>query len=248
MPNLITGVSADLGAAAGHFSVSPVPPLARPLTLAGWVRLSGNADHSVLFAWTDGSDVQQVGLYASNNSYSDRPMFNLDGVPGGDDDIAGTTGISLATWTHVALVWEADGTIRHYLNGTANGTGSNAASLPTPSNFLLGSLGFSTRAFYGLLSQPAMWSAALSTEQIADLAGGASPGDYAADRVFWFADLSGAGPHLSSEGTYTATESGTLGDAPSDPPVYEASAGGVLVPSRRVVLATPMDVCLNPVM
>ena len=144
-------------------------------TVSVWVKLDDNDGvyYQYFISWG--------GLYAN-------PSFNWyfyeDGHGSEPDELrvylnssliltsSGSPGTS-RTWQHLALV-RSGTTVTQYVNGSADGSGSHSAAVDVADTFYIGQRedGSAGRYYGGHLAELAKWDRALSTGEIAALAGG----------------------------------------------------------------------------
>lgn len=257
----VSGIAANLGSVAGSLVASVAPASARPLTIAIWAYFTSTASGNYLVVLKEGATdfMPSIVIYTS----SQKLLFGVLNSSG-TDNLRQTDSnvVSTSQWYHIAVTWASDGTVTIYVNGVSAAFSGGSVTLDPTGCARLGIGEAFTSAAYamnGYVASPAIWNAVLSSGEVAALAGdvetlGMNPRSLETQPIWYVEDLrqgeEGAGPHEPVIGSGALVNVGTISAAPSDPPMaqYEASAGGVLAPSRRVVLATPMDVCMNPVM
>ena len=85
-----------------------------------------------------------------------------------------TTSLSTGTWYHVAVVANS-GTATFYLNGSADGSGSIASTMPTNNeNVWLGGMSWASNYLNGRLDEVAIFNSALNGTQIASMINGSN--------------------------------------------------------------------------
>jgi len=144
-----------------------------PLTICAWFK-------------TDVDDTAQalVNLSASDTVHYRWLALDSDGTVvlrtrdgSTNDGINSTSTFTTGNWHHAAGVWSAANSRSAYLDGTNKDTSTATVNPNAPDITTVGSTQLSGFEFYysGRIAHVAIWSTALSDEQIASLAGGACP-------------------------------------------------------------------------
>lgn len=146
-------------------------------TLAGWMRVSSGAvwtDATVRRIWLCFADANNfVSIYrsATNNTIA------FDYVAGGTTKSVASTVIGGSTaWAHVAITWDkAADQVKAYINGTQTGAAQTGlgtwAGLLSSTQTVLGALNTTpSQVWSGFLNHMAIWKAALSPANVANLA------------------------------------------------------------------------------
>lgn len=217
----LTGVSADLGSNAGHFRAGSAPIKSKPMSIGAWIRLSSvSGTFSQPIRIDSGGAAPRIHLMFYNNSLTLRTTDNSGGAD--IDVVASSLGWGVDEWHHVVGRWKADNTLELFIDGVSAASGTSSHTISNCTETRIGGSVGDSNGFYGLIAHPFVAAQALSDAAIAAIAAGASPSKYLSQSTdYYWPDLSGAGPHNSSLATLTLTESGTVGDAASDPTVYE---------------------------
>lgn len=107
-----------------------------------------------------------------------------------------TTSLSTNTWYHVAVVANS-GTATFYLNGSSDGSGSIASTMPTNTEKVwLGGMSWASNYLNGRLDEVAIFNTALNSTQIASMISSNEPADLSSlSPVSWWrmGDNNGAG-------------------------------------------------------
>ncbi|MFN3168625.1 MAG: LamG-like jellyroll fold domain-containing protein [Phycisphaeraceae bacterium] len=242
VPAALTGSTKALDlSATTDFIVSDTP---------GYTGIGGTGDRTVA-TWikVDPTDIGSTTLVewgenANGNRWSFRINYSGQGLVGGiRTEVQGgfniTDGaVNDGEWHHVAAVLVDDGSpdvleVLMYIDGVlqgSSGSGDEPIDTLATSNVVIGNSNkfVDVRQFTGLMDDTAIWSRALSAQEIADLAAGASilggpalPGDTDADGDIDDTDLGTAfsnytGPQPPGTGGKTAADGDTDGDGDID--------------------------------
>jgi hypothetical protein len=152
-------------------SVTPVTAV--PLTISCWYYPTLNVGTVLVAIGTSGGvDRFQIG---SNPASAPASAAVVQGGTVGSATVSGTA--SLSTWNHAAGVFSANNNRVAYWNGTA-GTAETTSATPSGINRInlaaryIVTLG---NFFTGGLAEVAIWNAALTAAEIAELAAGFNP-------------------------------------------------------------------------
>jgi hypothetical protein len=122
-----------------------------------------NGDHPISLGLRedDGADVAQVYTYDAESD--DKPNFTLDN----GTSLGGEAG----QWNHIAVTYDVQtGAMTAYLNGEVAGSLVNAGRLASSPGLVIGGhRDLTGRNFDGLIDEVAVWSRALSADEIAML-------------------------------------------------------------------------------
>lgn len=147
-----------------------------PLSFAAWIKVA---------AYPGSLQV----IMSEGSSSSVNPLVQLRITSAGkieaairDDALATHTATSAGSaptgqWVHVAGVWSSANAGAVYLNGSDKAVSSGTLATITLDRFGVGVMNRATPAFYfdGDIGEPAVWGAALSDSEVAQLAAGAVP-------------------------------------------------------------------------
>ncbi len=159
----------DFSGSSQDISFASTPATAAPLSMAFW----GDMD-----AATNNENAMSLSDAASNNffaiRFNSRRIEARTSANGNVSNALSPTQFSLNTWFHGAAVFESATLRTAYLNGGNPGTNTTSR---TPTGIDRGNIGSRTGGNYinGRMAEVAMWSAALTAEEIAILAKGFSP-------------------------------------------------------------------------
>jgi hypothetical protein len=124
-----------------------------PTTLSGW--------RTVILKEASGG--LAYALYAYDNA--PRPAAYIN-TGGSDLSAAGTSGISLNTWTHLAATYDGS-TLRLFVNGTQTGSRTASGSIRVSTNYLrIGGNTLWGEYFSGLIDEVRIYNRALSQAEI----------------------------------------------------------------------------------
>lgn len=144
------------------------PASATPLTLAAWVYPTQSGVNQDLFMVYSAGD-QYFGLQQLNDERLDVAVRN-----GGTRTSATSTGgVTINGWNHVAGVFAATNSRAAYLNG-AKATNTAAVTNPTINKVTLAQV-VDLNYWAGRVAHAAVWSAALTDDEVTALAKGFSP-------------------------------------------------------------------------
>jgi hypothetical protein len=166
-------------AASSQDGRSTITAISTPLTMAAWVWPRQNTAAQVQFS-----------LNSADNA-SERAQLTIDGTAAGDPlalgvitdggtsaTLTGTSSTATNAYKHVAGVFESTARRILYVSGVAEGTNTLSRAL---SNISIPSIGSRKNAgtygafWTGGIAEAAIWSAALTADEIASLASGAAP-------------------------------------------------------------------------
>lgn len=147
-----------------------------PMTFAAWIKIAATPSAFKV--------VVGQGRSSSGNPLVQVRLGLTGLVEAAARDDAGNLHVAAATaatptgqWVHVAAVWTNASTQAVYLNGANKGTSTGSLGTTTLDRFAVGVQPFPTPNFYfdGDIGEAAVWGAALSDAEVAQLAAGALP-------------------------------------------------------------------------
>lgn len=212
---------------------------AMPLTLACWVYPRDNTNRQVLMSIADNtSEFRGLNLILAGNIAGDPVRADANDGSG----IASTsTTYALNAWQHVCGVFAATSSRAVYLDGGGKGTNTGVAATGAPNRTSIGRLSKTTPAYYSdaLIAVPAVWSVALSDDEVALLAAGLRSTMIRPEALvaFWPLYGPGAGPEWDEIGSFDLTITGAT--PADDPPLWlpEAPAIRVWTPGQLAAYA-----------
>lgn len=222
------------GNIANYLNRTTVPISGYPFSVAGWIfprDLIG--DHNLIgFGNTASDTVDYFSIRAAGGVASDPVRMIVNGSSGSLSGTNTTTAYNANTWNHLAGVVSASSQ-SVFLNG-----GGKATSLVSLASFVFNrmSVGVLQRNTInlptnGLISDAAVWNAALTDAEVASLAAGASPLLISPDNLVFYAPLIGNdSPEPDYVGGLNLTVNGTVGKA-DGPRLYR--------PRRKQVFFVP---------
>lgn len=156
---------------------SSISLIGEPLTISAWIKLDNITALHPIFAHDDGT--ADSFLLEARGTIASDPIAAMTHHLGGSWEVADTvTGYTAGIWIHVAAVFTSAILHAAYINGGSKGTDTGAES-PTwvgaTGYFVVGSYGALSTFAAGKIAEIAVWDAALSEAQLAQLAGGATP-------------------------------------------------------------------------
>ena len=151
-------------------------------TVSAWVyHATGNSNHAGIFGIRDSTNTE-LQFYIREGGTGDGKLGSWNG----SDNVFSSSTIAEGEWTHVALVQDS-GDKRFYVNGSADGVSSQGNGTARPATLKIGYTGNGSEYFKGKIDEVAVWSVALSANDIAKI--GSKPSDlskasaYATDRT-----------------------------------------------------------------
>lgn len=140
------------------------------MTVMSWIKTVSSLGFRILFAGQAGGDPVRGNLFETTNLIS-----NL------------SPGFTINTWHHVCFVCSSSTSRTIYRDGTA---GATSAANSTPTNLTRLAIGGNfTEQFDGNVSDVAVWSAALDTDEINSLAKGFSAKKIRPQSLAYYAPL-----------------------------------------------------------
>ncbi len=147
-----------------------------PFTMACWFRSENVAnDQTLLSVGVAGSGDQKHALQLVGSAAGDPVRVLSRTTSAGQADTS--TGYTAGTWYHACGVWASATDRRAYINGGSEGTNTTSRA-PTgmDSTYIGATQGASPVTFSdGFIAEAGIWNVALTTGEIAALAGGVSP-------------------------------------------------------------------------
>ncbi len=145
-----------------------------PISIACWCYPDAVSRFAglVVLADKDVANMQQI-LRIDNNDKINATSWDASGA---QSAVTSTT-VSVNTWHHAAAVFAANNDRRAYLDGGGKGTSATSRTPVGLDRMSIGRAGDSTPGIYmsGRIAEVGIWNAALSDDEIASLAKGASP-------------------------------------------------------------------------
>lgn len=160
------------GNTANHVFCNPV--VGNFATLAAWINLTSvGTAYAICGGWTTGDRSSLLHITSAG-----KLRFNVDCPPAGF--VQGATTLPTGQWIHVAGKYDGTNSMKVYLNGAVDGSGSGP-NLPGTTVLSSGvfEIGYRNESglfsFNGLIADVGYWTDGLSDEKIAALAAGVSP-------------------------------------------------------------------------
>lgn len=211
-----------------------VPVSTPPLTLAAWVKSSTPTQNGSPIATLCHTTIN-TWWFLGMNATTARPQAQAyDGTTA-----AIATAVSAAaadTWTHVCAVFSSLSAQACYIGGASKGTATTAVVQPTLNYTVVGALFFNSGLYSaswdGDVAEVALWNAALSDAEVAQLATGGTGGIGLAATLVRPGNLVAYYPLLGTTSPEPDVIGGTgltLINAPTaatHPPIQGASAAG----------------------
>jgi hypothetical protein len=160
----------------GYLTAGQAPVATAPFTMACWFRKTSEASsEKELVGISDPSSNHCFLLGAGDGS--SRVVFCAAYTGSSWEAATSSTVFSPNVWNHAAAVFVADNCRHVYLNGGGKGTGSLSAHPLGLNATAIGCvlIATPTEKFAGDIAEVAIWNAALTDDEIAVLAKGASP-------------------------------------------------------------------------
>lgn len=135
---------------------NPVFDLTNALTMEAWIKLTAlKSDQKVLSYWSP----YEMGIYDDKLELVPSEEETHRNAPGG-------TVLQTGTWYHVVTTWDG-ATITSYVNGAFDRSAAFGGSLETGTlNFSIGGGSFGDIFFSGLIDEAALYSRALTAEEV----------------------------------------------------------------------------------
>lgn len=165
----------DFDGTTQYASVSTPVLTAYPVTMAAWFRSDVASSIRTIIAITDAATAQGgIQLLLAANLVGDPISANVNGI----NAAISTTGITVGTWHHACGIWASATDRRAFIDGGSKGTNTNNATFPigTDSTDVGARLQSTIIAFFnGRIAEAAIWSVALTDDEVAQLSRGVSP-------------------------------------------------------------------------
>lgn len=197
-----------------------------PLTIACWANVSNDtANHNLVSIVDKDADTDYFVLQA-NGTLGGDPIRAGTSSGAGTDFAASTTGYTTNTWFHACAVFALTTDRRAFINGGSKGTSTPSIA---PLNLDRTSVGRLMRAtpggpVAGKVAEVAIWSAALSDSEVAQLASGTRPSMIQTNKLVYYQPL---GSNANDLGPYRFSPiviSGAVPDTPH-PTITDPSVG-----------------------
>lgn len=203
---------------------------APPFTLSAWVYVTSDVAQGSIISISDTALGNSYYQLAYRGAAAGNPVAAIARDSGTFEACVSTTGVTLNTWVHVAAVFASATSRAVYLNGGSKGTSSTSFSPAGLDVTTVGRLSRNTGVDYfpGLIAVPCIHAAALSDDEVAQLAASFLPTMVRPDAIvaLWEFDQ-GASPEPDRSGGYSLTLSGT--SQVDDPPlIYPAGVLSVV--------------------
>lgn len=174
--------------------------------------------------------------FSSEGWAAEFTTFGADGLQvfwdGANRLIATAASTVAGGWTHWAFTVDTSHVLTYYKNGASAGSNTYTAPATGNNNLIIGCTNTSSNVAVAspniVFGEFAIWNAALTAAQIAELAGGAIPPMLSVAPVLY---MPGDGHHGSWIGGLTLTQSGTVAYTADHPPVMRPSAQVIPFPS-----------------
>jgi len=189
---------------------------AYPVSVALWFYASSDSAADSLFWWGDDTVSNQYIRILTRGDLAGDPI-QLERANSAFTHIETTSGFTIDTWHHAAVVISSATSATIYLDGGSSATDANNVSYPSsPDNYNLGSRGNNTtlNELSGKMAYTTTWDSALTAGNISDLAGGDIPTTIDSGNIisYWKLDEPGAWfDALDAQGTNLLTRAGSPG-------------------------------------
>lgn len=163
-----------------YLEAASVPVSGWPLTMACWFRVPNITGNHTLFFLAKSTGVGYVGLSARGDLVGDPLEAYVDnGTPAMATSSAGFTA---NTWHHACLVRASDTSLVVYLNGGNSGSSATSKTWASiaPTHTQIGIVWYSgsrVGPLTGYIADAAIWSAALTADEVAAMATGLRTAD-----------------------------------------------------------------------
>ena len=207
-----------------------------PVTMACWFMSDDIAAAQALMGlYNTGSTSGLYALFAQGNVAGDpvRAWHIQDN--GTSSFAATTTGYSANTWHHACAIFASTASRTAYIDGGSSATETTSRSAPTPDIFRIASRKHSGAAdafVSGRIAEAAVWFAALTADEVAELAKGVSPKRIRPESLVAYWDIVGKNsPEIDQVGGYDLTLSASAPTAADHPRIFMPRRRQILVPS-----------------
>ena len=217
-------MSYDYDGSADYHSIASAVVTAAPLSMACWFKPDNTTTRGSLVSLSRATTSTEVfALVAAGTSAGDPVQAHCNAA-GSGVNAATSTGFSAGSWQHAAAVFTSTTSRAAFINGGSKGTNSSSR---TPASINTTTLGVNifgatptTQDFFaGLIAEAAIWSAALTDEEIGILAIGVSPLKIRPPSLVFYAPLIAAPINLVGD-PLSATGSPAVSD--DNPRIYSA--------------------------
>jgi hypothetical protein len=218
-----------VAASSQYLSASGTPVASPPITVSGWVRPASSAGNKAWLSLGSSTANQRHLLY-----YSTTGSFFAFSGNGGTFGQSGLSFVGgVGTWTHLAAVFSATNSRLAYVNGTAGAANTTNVSVAYDRIYVGAyyTSGALQAGYYhdGDEAEIGVWAAALSADEIAALAKGASPLEIRPDSLAAYWPLIGrASPETDWVGGYSLSVTGAT--QADHPPVLRRRRAQIFAP------------------
>lgn len=163
------------------------------ITLAAWVKSSGSyATRGIISKFETGTNQRSYALYI-NASGQLLTSFAQSGTSAFVRTDTGSTVLG-TNWRHVAGTFVPSTSVTLYVDGVAESATNNGVAVPSAmfsgtAPLWIGAAATTSFVWDGLIAEAAIYSAALSTAQIASLAKGFTPPQVSSQNLVFYAPL-----------------------------------------------------------
>lgn len=145
------------------------------ISLVAWVRLESQGDRAIMSKYNSSGNQRGYALRVKDAGGGSYPVgFGLSGNGSTYTEATGATSLSAATWYHVAAVYNGTD-MRIYIDGSLDSNGADnpksysSGIYNNSAEFALGVLSVSFYYFDGLIDEAAVFSRALSAQEVSDI-------------------------------------------------------------------------------
>ncbi len=176
-PAIVKGATTYTSTGYSYFQ-GTVPVTAAPFTMACWFNVTDITAGHCLMSLGD-FNTNNYHFMAANGDVASDPIRCITKAGGADNIATSTAAYSASTWQHACAVFASSSSRTIYLNGGNSATNTGSAS-PTGIDYIaIGRIRVSNNWFNtytgGTYAEAAIWSAALSADDIAALNNGFRP-------------------------------------------------------------------------
>jgi hypothetical protein len=166
-------VAYDLDGSTNKLSVATAPVTAVPLTLACWFNPDRLTQSETLLGLSD-SSASFARIQFRGDVAGDHLWAQTEASGGSNDAAIGSGSVQQDVWQHACAVFASNTSRAVYLNGTGKGTNATNLSMATLAKLTAGitTLGSDSTPFDGTLAELAVWSVALTDDEVLSLARG----------------------------------------------------------------------------
>lgn len=216
----------DFAFNSDHDIYYSVAALSLPLTLAIWRNADVAGSNKVTFSVGDSAGTKYLAIGASNTGFNRLNYSSADNLEG--------DAVATDAWQHIVGVFNSTTSREIFTDGTSDASATDAGSSFTLDSISIGVSADST-PFFGRedaqLAEAAVWSVALSDEEIASLANGFCPLFIRPQSLVFYQPLTAIAYQLDRMGNAALIDPSIGAIAVHPPVIYPRPPEAILVPA-----------------